>query len=258
MSSLCHSNHKPCACATFITPSIILTAIHGALGSGLICCWGSCCHLEVLSQTATLCVKREEKTILNPQHLKVPSRAPSYCPEPSLLPLKNLRSASSTSCLRMLGGFHKDAFMSCIVITGKNIQWHWPNMGAQGWHKGKPVVLQCVPSASGPAAGHHWVQPGSVLSAPPCRDWWPCLGYPWASSSADWAAPAVPESHPNHFPHSAKEGRGFWGEEQGWRLQSYDTAICAAPSLPRGGHGGVFGAAEWTAGRNVEKWMLNI
>ena len=35
---------------------------------------------------------------------------------------------------------------------------------------GEPAGLQCVPGASGPAAGHRWVQPGSVLSAPPCRD----------------------------------------------------------------------------------------
>ena len=35
---------------------------------------------------------------------------------------------------------------------------------------GEPAGLQRVPGASGPAAGHRWVQPGSVLSAPPCRD----------------------------------------------------------------------------------------
>lgn len=33
MSSLCHSNHKPCACFTFITSSIILKMIHVPLGS---------------------------------------------------------------------------------------------------------------------------------------------------------------------------------------------------------------------------------
>ena len=80
MSSLCHGNHKPCACATFSTPSIILTAIHGALGSRCFCCWGSCCHLEVLSQTATFCVKREEK------HNSEPAAPQSASKSPQLLP----------------------------------------------------------------------------------------------------------------------------------------------------------------------------
>lgn len=33
MSSLCHSNHKPCACSTFITSYIILKMIHVPQGS---------------------------------------------------------------------------------------------------------------------------------------------------------------------------------------------------------------------------------
>ena len=80
MSSLCHGNHKPCACATFITASITLTAVHGAPGSGRCRCWGSCCHLEVLSQTATFCVKLEEK------HNSEPAAPQSASKSPQLLP----------------------------------------------------------------------------------------------------------------------------------------------------------------------------
>ena len=50
------------------------------------------------------------------------------------------------------------------------------------------------------------------------------------------------------------------GKERGWWLQSYDTAVRAALSLPGSGHGdgGVFGAAEMTAHRSAEKRTLNI
>lgn len=61
MSSLCHSNHKPCACSTFITSYIILKMIHVPQGSLSFSFFMSCCHLMAASSTFTLGVKKKEK-----------------------------------------------------------------------------------------------------------------------------------------------------------------------------------------------------
>lgn len=60
---------------------------------------------------------------------------------------------------------------------------------------GEPPVLQFVPTVS-PGTGHHWQQPGSVLSSShsPFRCLWTLMRCLWASSSPDGTVPALSAS----------------------------------------------------------------
>ncbi|XP_048785502.1 translation initiation factor IF-2-like isoform X1 [Lagopus muta] len=56
--------------------------------------------------------------------------------------------------------------------------------------------------------------------------------------------PSSPGIPPQPFPTRCRGGEGTRGERRGRRSQCYDTAVCAAPSLPGGGYGD--GAAYWS------------
>lgn len=76
MSPLCHSHHKPCACAAFITSSLISQLIHAPQGSLSSSFAMSCCHLTALSSTSTFFAIKGEKTgaeALHSRQLEVPN-----------------------------------------------------------------------------------------------------------------------------------------------------------------------------------------
>lgn len=107
------------------------------------------------------------------------------------------------------------------------LQFPWHH-NARGGHR-EPAGLQAVPTASSPGTGRHCQEPGSVLSAPPCRDFWTLLRSPRASPLGR-AAPAPiaegPQASLRWAPSSTSLSLLYWEAQ-------YHTSIMPSGAIKR-------------------------